>query len=264
MSDTSALSVLHPWAAGKVALVTGAAGGMGRAIAEAFAAAGAKVLLADVAAEAGEANAAAIRAAGGQARFVRTDVADGDDVAAAVDAAVSEFGGLDCAVNAAAIERERRPVHECEDDDFDLIIAVNLRSIFLSLKYEIRAMLAQGTGGSIVNIASTNSVRPQPNQPAYTASKHGVLGITRASAVDYARLGIRVNAICPGAIDTPMLRAAIDRRGGDPTDVANRLSLFGRFGEVSEIAQAALWLCSPASSNTTGHALAVDGGYLAR
>ncbi len=262
MSD--ALTMAHPWAAGKRVLVTGAAGGMGRAIAHGFAAAGAKVVLADITTDAGEATAAEIRSDGGEAVFVRTDVSDGDDVAAAVDAVVSGYGGLDCAVNAAAIESERGPVHECDDADFDRIIAVNLRSIYLSLKYEIRAMLAAGKGGAIVNIASTNSYRPQPNQPAYTASKHGVLGITKATAVDYAPLGIRVNAICPGAIDTPMLRAAMARRGGDPADVANRLSLFGRFGTAAEIAEAALWLCSPGSSNTTGHALAVDGGYLAR
>ena len=125
-------------------------------------------------------------------------------------------------------------------------------------------MLKPGRGGAIVNIASTNSFRPQPNQPAYTASKHGVLGLTRATAIDYGRHGIRVNAICPGAIDTPMLRDAMQRRGGDPVEVANRLSLFGRFGETSEIAAAALWLCSAGASFTTGHALAVDGGYLAR
>jgi NAD(P)-dependent dehydrogenase (short-subunit alcohol dehydrogenase family) len=136
--------------------------------------------------------------------------------------------------------------------------------MFLCLKYEIRQMLAQGAGGAIVNIASTNSFRPQPHQSAYTASKHGVLGITKSAAIDYARDGIRINAICPGAIDTPMLRAAIDRRGRDPQEVADRLSTLGRFGTSDEIAAAALWLCSDDASFTVGHALAVDGGYLAR
>lgn len=264
MTGAADLGVQHPWAGGKVVLVTGAASGMGQAIGETFALAGARVVLADIEADAGEAAAVSIRDAGGDVVFVRTDVSDGDQVSTAVEVAMTRYGGLDCAVNAAAIECERGPVHECDDDVFDRIIAVNLRSIFLSLKYEISAMLATGRGGAIVNIGSTNSFRPQPNQPAYTASKHGVVGITKATAVDYAARGIRVNAICPGAIDTPMLRSAIDRRGGNPSDVANRLSLFGRFGEVREIAQAAMWLCSPASSNTTGHALAVDGGYLAR
>ena len=125
-------------------------------------------------------------------------------------------------------------------------------------------MLAAGRGGAIVNIASTNSFRPQPHQSAYTASKHGVLGMTRNAAVDYGKDGIRINAVCPGAIDTPMLRAAMERRGRQPEEVAGRLSLFGRFGQPDEIAQACLWLCSDESSFTTGHALAVDGGYLAR
>ena len=178
--------------------------------------------------------------------------------------AVDTFGGLHCAVNGAAIELEREPLADVEESTFDRIIAVNLKSIFLCMKYEIRQILAQGTGGAIVNIASTNSFRPQPNQSAYTASKHGVIGMTRNAAIDYAGQGIRINAICPGAIDTPMLRAAIDRRGRDPEDVAARLSLLGRFGEPDEIAKAALWLCSDASSFTIGHALAVDGGYLAR
>ena len=242
------------WAQGKSVVVTGAARGMGAAIATMFSQAGARVVLADIVADAGEETASKLRDDGGDAVFVRTDVAQGDDVAAAVAVAVDRFGGLDCAVNAAAIETERGPVHECEDEVFDRLIAVNLRSVFLSLKYEIRAMLATGRGGSIVNIASTNSFRPQANQPGYTASKHGVLGITRATAVDYGRLGIRVNAICPGAIDTPMLRGAMERRGGDPAEVAARLSLFARFGEVEEIAEAAMWLCSPHSSFTTGHA----------
>ena len=138
------------------------------------------------------------------------------------------------------------PLADVEEATFDRIIAVNLRSIFLCMKYEIRQMLAQGAGGAIVNIASTNSFRPQPNQSAYTASKHGVLGMTRNAAIDYAGHGIRINAICPGAIDTPMLRAAIERRGREPEEVAGRLSLLGRFGDAGEIAKAALWLCSDA------------------
>ena len=249
---------------GKVALVTGAAGGMGRAIAVAFGQAGGDVLVADLAAENGEATAELVRETGARAHFVTTDVADAESVEAMVAAAVERFGGLDCAVNGAAIELETVRLHELEDDVFDRVIAVNLRSVYLCLKHEIRVMLEQGRGGSIVNIASTNSFRPQPTHSAYTASKHGVLGITRNAAMDYAADGIRVNAICPGAIDTPMLRGAIDRRGRDPKDVAARLSLLGRFGDPNEIAMAALWLCSDESSFTLGHALAVDGGYLAR
>ena len=249
---------------GKVALVTGAAGGMGRAIAVAFGQAGADVLVADLATENGEATAELVRETGARAHFATTDVADAESVEAMVAAAVERFGGLDCAVNGAAIELETVRLHELEDDVFDRVIAVNLRSVYLCLKHEIRVMLEQRRGGSIVNIASTNSFRPQPTHSAYTASKHGVLGITRNAAMDYAADGIRVNAICPGAIDTPMLRGAIDRRGRDPKDVAARLSLLGRFGDPNEIAMAALWLCSDESSFTLGHALAVDGGYLAR
>ena len=178
--------------------------------------------------------------------------------------AVHELGGLHCAVNAAAIELETDRLDQLDDSVFDRLVAVNLRSIFLCMKHELRAMLARGGGGAIVNVASTNSFRPQPHQSAYTATKHAVLGITRNAAIDYAAEGIRINAICPGAIDTPMLRAAMERRDRDPQDVANRLSLLGRFGEPAEIARAALWLCSDESSFTLGHALAVDGGYLAR
>jgi NAD(P)-dependent dehydrogenase (short-subunit alcohol dehydrogenase family) len=125
-------------------------------------------------------------------------------------------------------------------------------------------ILGNEHGGAIVNIASTNSFRPQNEQPAYTASKHAVIGLTRSAALDYSGKGIRINAICPGAIDTPMLRGAMERRGRKPEDVAGRLSLLGRFGTPDEIAAAALWLCSDASSYTMGHALAVDAGYLAR
>ena len=250
--------------AGRVALVTGAASGMGRAIAAAFAAEGAAVVVADVAVEGGEQIAAEIADKGGRAVFCRTDVSDGAHVRAAVDTAVREFGGLDHGVNAAAIENETQPLADCEEETYDRMLAVNLRSVFLCMKYEIQAMRAQGRGGTVVNIASTNSFRPQPHQAAYTASKHGVLGLTRAGAVDHASDGIRINAVCPGAIETPMLMGAIAARGRDPQEVAGRLSLFGRFGSPDEIARAVLWLSSEDSSFTTGHALAVDGGYLAR
>ena len=226
--------------------------------------AGAAVVLADVDETGGAESLRLVREAGGDGLFVRTDISDPAQVTAMVGTATRELGRLDCAVNAAAIENELVPLHECEDDAFDLMQRINLRGLFLCMKHELRAMLAAGRGGAIVNIASTNSVRPQPNQPAYTASKHGVLGLTRSAAVDYARHGIRVNAICPGGIDTPMLRGAMARRNRDADEVAGRLSLTGRFGRPEDIAAAALWLCSDASAYTLGHALAVDGGYLAR
>jgi NAD(P)-dependent dehydrogenase (short-subunit alcohol dehydrogenase family) len=236
-------------------LITGAGGGMGRALVAAFAAAGAHVVATDR-------DAAGLADVPAGVRTVVGDVADEAVVAAAVDSAVREFGRLDAAVNAAAIEFETRPIHESTIDDYDRMMNVNVRSVYLCLQHEIRAMLAGG-GGTIVNIASTNSFKPQPNQPAYTTSKHAILGLTRACAVDYAAHGIRINAICPGAIDTPMLRTAMERRGRDPIETAARLSKLGRFGRPDEIAKAALWLCSDDSSFTTGHALAVDGGMLA-
>jgi NAD(P)-dependent dehydrogenase (short-subunit alcohol dehydrogenase family) len=248
---------------GKSVIVTGGSGGMGKATAEAFAEAGARVLVADIS-EAGEGVADGIRKSGGTAVYQRVDVADAASTEAMAQRAVDEFGTLDCAVNMAAIEGETERLADLDVDTFDRIIAINLRSIFLSMKYEIRAMLAAGNGGAIVNIGSTNSFRPQPHQSGYTASKHGVIGLTRSAAIDYAGDGIRINAICPGAIDTPMLRNAIEQRGRDVADVVARLSLVGRLGRSDEIAKAAMWLCSDDSSFTVGHALAVDGGYLAR
>jgi NAD(P)-dependent dehydrogenase (short-subunit alcohol dehydrogenase family) len=255
-------SVRHDFG-GEVALVTGAAGGMGRAISLAFATAGATVVMADIDADGGAETERQVHAAGGAGCFVATDVGKPDEVANAVATTTERYGRLDAAVNAAAIENETAPLHDCDLDAFDRMLAINVRGLFLCMQYELRAMLPAGRG-AIVNIASTNSYRPQPNQPAYTASKHAVLGLTRSAAVDYARHGIRVNAICPGAIDTSMLRAAMERRGRDPHDVAQRLSLFGRLGSPDEIADASLWLCSDGSSYSTGHALAVDAGYLAR
>jgi NAD(P)-dependent dehydrogenase (short-subunit alcohol dehydrogenase family) len=271
---------------GRVALVTGGASGMGRAIALAFAREGADVVIGDVDTEGlartvaeasaegaravAEASAEGARAAeasaagGATMELVATDVADAGAVERLVQHAVDRFGRLDHAVNAAAIEIERDELVDTDDDVFDRLVAVNLRSVFLCMKHELRAMLAAGHGGTIVNVGSTNSFRPQPHQVVYTATKHGVIGLTKAAAIDYARHGVRINAICPGAIDTPMLRAAIERRGRDVQEVVARLSLVDRLGTVDEIAAAALWLSSEASSFTIGHALAVDGGYLAR
>ena len=248
---------------GKVAIVTGATGGMGQAITQAFAQAGAHVVASDLTDALADDLVASTEAAAGSVSFVAGDVAAAADVEALVAAAVSQHGQLDLAVNAAAIEFEMVPLAECGDDDFDKMMAVNTRGVFLCMKHELRAMIDAGNGGSIVNIASTNSFRPQNNQPAYTASKHAVLGLTKAAAIDYARHNIRINAICPGAIDTNMLRNAMERRNRDADEVAKRLSHFRRFGDPAEIAQAAMWLCSDASSFTTGHALAVDGGMLA-
>jgi NAD(P)-dependent dehydrogenase (short-subunit alcohol dehydrogenase family) len=261
----SHLGNLDQWFDGRTAIVTGGSGGMGRAIALAFSAAGSRVIVSDVADAGGEETVALVRSAGGEARYVHADVSKSADVQAMVAAAVDAYGGLDFAVNAAAIEFEVDYLADLADEDWDRMLDVNLKSVFLCMKHEINAMLATGRdGAAIVNIASTNSYRPQPHQSAYTASKFGVLGLTKSAAVDYAPRGIRINAICPGSIDTPMLRGAIAKRGRDPQEVADRLSLIGRFGTVDEIAAAALWLCSGAASFTIGHALAVDGGYLSR
>lgn len=259
----SHLGNLDQWFDGRSTVVTGGSGGMGRAIALAFAAAGSRVIVSDVAAAGGEETVELVRAAGGTAQFVRADVSRSADVQDMVRTAVELHGGLDYAVNAAAIEFEVDFLADLSEEDWDRMLDVNLKSVFLCMKHEITAMLASG-GGAIVNIASTNSFRPQPHQSAYTASKFGVLGLTKSAAVDYAPKGVRINAICPGSIDTPMLRGAIAKRGRDPQEVAGRLSLIGRFGTPDEIAAAALWLCSGASAFTIGHALAVDGGYLAR
>jgi NAD(P)-dependent dehydrogenase (short-subunit alcohol dehydrogenase family) len=249
-------------------MVTGATGGMGRAISSAFVVAGASVVMCDLAdITAGESVAAELTEGGpGRASYQRVDVTNEDAVRGAVQWCAENYGRLDHAVNAAAIENETAPLHECSADAFLHMMLVNVHGMFFSMKHELAAMLSNPDHGhcTIVNIASTNSVRPQPNQPAYTAAKHAVLGLTRSAAIDYASHGIRINAICPGSIDTPMLRNAMERRGRNPEDVAQRLSLLGRFGTPNEIADAALWLSSSASSFTLGHALAVDAGYLAR
>jgi NAD(P)-dependent dehydrogenase (short-subunit alcohol dehydrogenase family) len=249
---------------GKVAIVTGAAMGMGEATARVFAAAGAHVLVSDINAELGQATVDRINADGGSAAFCRTDVSKAADAEAMVAAAVEQFGRLDCAVNNAAVTPDTHPITELDEDEYDRILAVDLKGVVLSLKYEIRQMLAQGDGGSIVNIGSVSSHRPQPENVAYTAAKHGVIGVTKVASLENAPQGIRVNTVCPGAIDTPMIRGALETVGTTEEEFAPLISLFGRFGQPEEVAQASMWLCSDASSYVTGAILAVDAGYTSR
>jgi len=246
----------------KVAIVTGGASGMGREIALAFARDGVDVLIADIDEVGGARTEATARELHAGAVFNRTDVGDGGSVTQMVERAVAEFGAVDYAVNAAGIGSETVVLHECDDDDFDRLMAVNLRSVFLCLRAELTQLVEQGTGGAIVNIASINASKAFPRKALYGATKAGVVAMTANAAIDYAPQGIRINAICPGRIDTPMLRATMSRPGRDIDKLALDQPI-GRLGYASEIADAALWLCSDKSSFVVGEALRVDGGYLA-
>jgi glucose 1-dehydrogenase len=249
---------------GKVAIVTGAAMGMGEATARVFAAAGADVLVSDVNEELGRAVVDQIESDGGSAAFCRTDVSKAADAEAMVQTAVERFGRLDCAVNNAAVTPDTHPIAELDEAEWDRILAVDLKGVALCLKYEISQLLAQGDGGAIVNIGSVSSFRPQPENAAYVAAKHGVIGLTKTASLENAPRGIRVNTVCPGAIDTPMIRGALETVGLTEAEFAPVISLFGRFGKPEEVAQASLWLCSDASSYVTGAALAVDAGFTSR
>ncbi len=247
---------------GKSAAVTGAARGIGRACALALAGAGAAVCVSDISGEGAEATAREIVNQGGRAIAVACDVSRVDEVRAMAHAAVETFGALDAAVNNAGIAGAfDKRLHEADDDIFERVLAVNLLGVWHCMKAELNVMLAQGAG-SIVNIASVAGLIGAPKAAAYTASKHAVVGLTKSAAIDYAKLGIRVNAICPAYTDTAMVQSAIE---GDPrmAQIMQRAIPMGRLGEPSEIGEAALWLCSDASSFVTGHALALDGGLVA-
>lgn len=244
--------------AGRTAIITGAAGGIGAVSARLFAEAGANVICADLSLEGAQAVAAGLPSA----LAVRVDVADSASVAAMVAAAVERFGRLDCAFNNAGIEIEATRTHEADEEVFDRTLAVNLKGVFLCLKHEIAAMLKTG-GGSIVNTASIAGVGGAPAMPAYAASKHGVIGLTRTAALEYARDGIRVNAVCPGVVRTAMMEAAIAAAPARGDQVA-RMHPMNRVAEPEEVARAALWLCSDGASFVTGDALRVDGGVGAR
>ncbi len=244
--------------AGKVAFVTGAANGIGRAAALAFAREGAGVVAADVSEQGNQETARMIEEAGGRALAVRCDVSRAGDVKAALDRAVETFGRLDFAFNNAGVEQPITAAADLREEDWDRIVDINLRGVFLCMRHEIPLMLERG-GGVIVNTSSGAGVKGFAGQGAYCAAKHGVVGLTRAAALDYAKANIRVNAVCPGIIETPMM----DRFSGGTPEGRERVIAqepVGRMGKPEEIASAVLWLCSDAAAFMVGHAMVMDGG----
>lgn len=247
----------------KVAIVTGGNSGIGRATALAFATAGAKVVVAARREKEGEAVAEEIRTAGGEALFVQTDVSQAAQVEALIDKTVAHFGRLDCAFNNAGVVHPRGgagPIHEWSEDDWDYLMDTNLKGVWLCMKYQITQMRKNG-GGAIVNNSSVAGLISAPALGVYSASKHGVLGLTKGAALDNAKEGIRINAVCPGFVDTPMLADGVN----DPEGRARITAMepIGRIGEPPELADAVVWLCSDAASFVVGHSMVVDGGMLA-
>ena len=249
---------------GKVALITGAGSGIGKATALAFAREGASVVVADMDRRHGRMAVREIESNEGTALFVEVDVADEQSVEAMVGGCLEQFGRLDIAHNNAGIGTPSAPLHETEREGFERVLAVNLTGVWLCLKYEAQAMLDLG-GGSIVNTASLAGLIGFPLNVAYSASKHAVIGITRTAALEYAQSGIRVNAVCPAFIQTPMVEGFITQPNARMSlDRLARMQPMGRIGTPEEVAAAVLWLCSDAASFVTGIALPIDGGTTAR
>jgi NAD(P)-dependent dehydrogenase (short-subunit alcohol dehydrogenase family) len=246
---------------GKVALVTGGASGIGRATALTFAQEGAKLIIADMNEEGGQQTVHMITEKGGEAIFVRTDVSKAIEVQALISKAVETYGRLDCAHNNAGISGGGRALTaEYAEDTWQQVLAVNLTGVWLCMKYEIPQMLHQG-GGAIVNTASAAGLVGSRGISAYVASKHGVVGLTKTAALEYAQQGIRVNCVCPGVIQTPMTERALS----DPIMQAQIAARpIGRVGAPEEVAEAVVWLCSDAASFVTGHAMSIDGGLVAQ
>ncbi len=248
---------------GKVTLVTGAASGIGRAAAIAFAREGAKVLVADMTEDAGRETVKLVNDAGGEAAFFKCNVARAAEAEALVATAVKTFGRLDGAFNNAGVAGKIARTADDSEENFDLIMAVNLRGVWLCMKYEIQQMVKQGQGGAIVNTASAAGLVGSHGMPAYTASKHGVIGLTKTAALEYARIGIRGNAVCPGVIDTAMVAGMVS---ANPRLKDRLVSVepIARMGKPSEIAEAVTWLLSDAASFVTGASMPVDGGLIAQ
>lgn len=247
---------------GKVALVTGAGSGIGRGSAMAFAQEGARVVVADIVVEGGQETVKMIKDAGGDAAFVKCDVSKAADVEAAVKFAVDTYGKLDCAHNNAGIEGPMSSTADYTEADWDRVIGINLKGVWLCMKSEIPEMLKVG-GGAIVNTASIAGLVGFQGLPAYSASKWGVNGITKAAALEYAQAGIRVNSVCPGVIQTAMVDRLVSAQ---PEMEAGLLAgtPMGRLGQPDDIAQAVVWLCSDRASFVTGHNMAVDGGFVSQ
>ncbi len=248
---------------GKVALVTGGGGGIGRATALGFALRGAKVMVVDADTTSGQATADIVAQRGGTVAFVQADVTQSASVQAYVKKTMDAYGRIDCFFNNAGIEGQVRPTQEYDEDMFDKVIAVNLKGVFLGLRHVLPVMVAQGSG-AVVNTASVAGLFGGPGMPAYVASKHGVLGLTKVASTDVAGLGVRVNAVCPGPVETRMMRSLESQRNPDDPEsihaAMSRMIPAGRYALPEEIANTVLFLCSDLSSNTTGTQVVVDGG----
>lgn len=247
---------------GKVAVVTGGTYGIGRAISIRGAAEGARIVIGARSRDRGADVVREIESNGGEASFIETDVSDPEQVRALIQGCVSSYGRLDFACNVAGIEGERHPIHEVTEEDWDKVMAVNLRGAFVSVKLEIQEMLKSG-GGSIVNMASANGLIGTPTFAAYTASKHGMVGLTKAAALEYSSKGVRVNAVCPGGVSTPMFERLYGDQGSQARARATAAHPIGRVGTPAEIAGVVVFLWSNRASYITGSCLSVDGGLTA-
>ena len=243
----------------KVVIITGAGSGIGKAAALAFAQEGAKVIVSDIDEDGGHKTVVAIKNCAGEGTFIRCDVSKESEVKNLIDQTIQKYGRLDCAYNNAGIEEHSTSITTCAEEKWNRIINTNLKGVWLCMKYEIPAMLKSG-GGSIVNCSSIAGLVGFPNMPAYVASKHGVIGLTETASLEYAKQNVRINAVCPGPILTPMLERLTKEQENELTEK----DPMGRVGKPEEIADSVLWLCSEKASYITGQSMAIDGGWVSQ